>query len=137
MKNGFYFLSVFLSLVTVFFSGCQMPVSRDFSKLPAEDIDVLTVFASDIAILKDRDLLPGSKEKYEAAKRLADGVDFSFIRNVRTLDQIFGAWDAQIAVMSTTSQTIVFHYAFENKSVHFNFSRTKNLVTFSEVIVTP
>ena len=73
MKNGFYFLSVFLSLVTVFFSGCRMPVSRDFSKLPAEDIDVLTVFASDIAILKDRDLLPGSKEKYEAAKRLADG----------------------------------------------------------------
>ena len=135
-KSNTILLSSVLCAVMLL-TGCQMPIAKEFKKMPAEDIDVLTLFAADIAVLKNKDLPPGSKEKYEAAKHLADNVDFTFARNVRTLDQIFGAWDAQIAVMSTTAQTIVFHYSYQDKSVHFNFSRSKNLITFAEVIISP
>ncbi len=134
-RKSFFFLAA-IFCATVILSGCQMPIAREFKKIPAEDIDVLTLYAADIAVLKDKSLSPGSLEKYTAAKHLAENVDFTFARNVRTLDQIFGAWDAQIAVMSTTAQTIVFHYSYKDKSVHFNFSRSKNLITLAEVSIT-
>ena len=135
MRIGGFFLAAVLSAAGLALSGCRAPVEHKFSKLPAEDIDVLTVFADDIAVLKNPEYSPGGLEKYTAARHIAEGVDFTFARNVSTLDNIFGARDAQIAVMSTTSQIIVFHYEYEGKVVQFNFSRSKNLITQSAVIL--
>ena len=135
MKIGGFILAAAVFAAGMAASGCRAPVEHKFSKLPAEDIDVMTVFADDIAVLKNPEYSPGGLEKYTAARHIADGVDFSFARNVSTLDNIFGARDARIAVMSTTSQIISFHYEYEGKVVQFNFSRSKNLITQSAVIV--
>ncbi len=111
-------------------AGCVWQEER----LPSEDIDVLTKFAPEIAILKNRQYSAGSKEKYEAAERLAAGVDFSFTRNVLTLEDIFDPRDATRLPVRLNEEFIIFSYSYGNKVLNFNFARTNNAVTNSEVV---
>ncbi len=126
-KIGMALAAMLLLAVT----GCGL--FSETKKIPSEDIDVLIVFASEIATLHDTSLPPGSKEKFEAAKRLLEGVDFSYTRNVRTLDNIFGASDVKIATVDTTSEYLIFQYTYGGSRVMFSFARTNNAVTASEV----
>lgn len=111
-------------------SGCASQKPR---KLISEDIEVLTVFAPEIRVLQDPNLRTNSKEKYEAAKRLAEGVDFTLTRSVETLEQIFLVRDALTTRSIEYGDEIAFYYNYQHNYVRFRFWRTKNVITESEV----
>ncbi|MBR2357724.1 MAG: hypothetical protein IKA65_06855 [Lentisphaeria bacterium] len=119
-----------LAAATLLLSGCA---GNEKKKMLSEDIEVLTVFANEISVLKNPRLLTTSKEKYLAAKRLAEGVDFSLTRSVETLEQIFLVKDALTTRSIEYGDEIAFYYRYQDKYVRFRFWRTKNAVSDSEV----
>ena len=110
-------------------SGC----ASQPDKMLSEDIEILEVFAPEIKVLKDPALRTNSQEKYLAAKRLAEGVDFSLTRSVETLEQIFLPADALTTTSIEFGDEIAFYYQYQNHYVRFRFWRTKNAITDSEV----
>ncbi len=102
-------------------------------KMLSEDIETLTVFGPEIAVLKDRRYPTNSREKYEAAKRLAEGVDFSLTRSVETLEQMFSPADALQSRSVEYGDEIAFYYNYQDHFVRLRFWRSKNAVTDSEV----
>ena len=111
-------------------AGCAAP-----KKMLSEDIEVLEVFAPEIKVLKNPHLRAASLEKYLAAKRIAEGVDFSLTRSVETLEQIFLPADALTSRNIEFGDEIAFYYPYKDHYVRFRFWRTKNAVTDSEVRV--
>ncbi len=103
------------------------------TKIPSEDIDVLKIYRPEIAVLHSS-LPPNSKEKYEAAKVLADNVDFSFTRSVQTLDEIFSAVDARVDVPNAADQMLMFYYQYRDHSIRFCFYRYGDTITKVEII---
>lgn len=101
-------------------------------KLPAGDIDIYTRFGSEIATLQSTALRPDSKLKYEAALTLYKNVDFSFVRDLKTLEKIFGATDAHLGTRHFEQQTIIYLYRYQNKRVRFVFTRYHDSVIASE-----
>ena len=65
-------------------------------KLPAGDIDIYVKYKDEIATLHSSKLRADSKRKYEAALTLYKNVDFSFVRELSTLEKIFSARDAHL-----------------------------------------
>ena len=112
-------------------SGCAS--SNQVRKMLSEDIEVLEVFAPEIRILQNPKYRTNSQEKYLAAKKLAEGVDFSLTRSVETLEQIFLPADALITRSVEYGDEIAFYYNYQNNYVRFRFWRTKNVITESEV----
>ncbi len=121
--------AVLAAAVVIGLAGC---ISSP-KKMLSEDIEVLEVFASEIKVLKNPNLRASSLEKYQAAKRLAEGVDFSLTRSVETLEQIFLPADALIGTNIEFGDEIAFYYPYKDHYVRFRFWRTKNAVTDSEV----
>lgn len=122
----------FMLLVAAFgimLSGCVSQVD----KMLSEDIEILEVFAPEIRVLMDPRLPTNSQEKYLAAKKLAEGVDFSLTRSVETLEKIFLVRDALITRSVEYGDEIAFYYNYQNHYVRFRFWRTKNVITESEV----
>jgi hypothetical protein len=128
MKKHLLHLLALFSLL--FAAGCTTP---DVEKLPSEDIEVLTRFKNEIAVLHS-DLPPNSAEKYRAAKTLAANVDFSFTRQVSTLDQLFSSVDARVDKPRSINHMITFYYQHGDRSIRFVFYRYNNYVTSSEII---
>ena len=124
------FLSAVCVLILAALSGCT---SSKPKKMLSEDIEVLTMFAPEINVLKDPRYRTNSREKYEAAKKLAEGVDFSLTRSVETLEQLFLPQDALTTHSVEYGDEIAFYYNYQNNYVRFRFWRTKNAVTESEV----
>ena len=125
-----FLLAAFCVFMLAVLCGCA---SSRPKKMISEDIDVLTVFAPEIKVLQDPSLRTNSKEKYEAAKRLAEGVDFTLTRSVETLEQIFLVRDALTTRSIEYGDEIAFYYNYQNNYVRFRFWRTKNVITESEV----
>ena len=124
------FFILIAAVLTAVLAGC---INQGPQKMLSEDIEVLTVFAPEIKVLKNRALRTNSQEKYLAAKRLAEGVDFSLTRTLDTLEQIFDPADALITKSVEYGDEIAFYYNYQNNYVRFRFWRTKNVVTDSEV----
>ena len=123
-----------LSLVcAVLIAGVTGCASSKPKKMLSEDIEVLTVFAPEISVLQDPRYRTNSREKYEAAKRLAEGVDFSLTRSVETLEQIFLVRDALTTRSIEYGDEIAFYYNYQDHFVRFRFWHTKNAITESEV----
>ena len=122
------FLTWGVLCAVLFAAGCVT------EKLPVEDILVLERYKNEIATLKSPKIPPNSKEKYEAARTLLDNVDFSFIRSVQTLDDIFSSVDAKVDRPNSMSQTLIFYYQYQNKSIRFLFFRYGDVVTRVEII---
>ena len=123
------FQKTLLLLAGVMLTGC---VSQP-DKMLSEDIEMLQVFAPEIRVLMDPRLTTNSQEKYLAAKKLAEGVDFSLTRSVETLEKIFLVRDALITRSVEYGDEIAFYYNYQNHYVRFRFWRTKNVITESEV----
>ena len=103
-------------LVTLVFAGCAT------EKIPVED-------PKEIAVLRDPMLTSNSEEKFKAAEFIADNVDFSYTRNVATLDKLFLASEA-----ATNGVEIVFQYAYQDRIIQFRFRRYDNIILFAEVV---
>ncbi|MCP3965158.1 MAG: hypothetical protein GY750_16760 [Lentisphaerae bacterium] len=111
-----------------FATGCAT------AKLPAGDIDTYTKYARQISILHDKQLRSNTQEKYEAALTIAKGIDFSYCREVKTLDKIFGGkHDAKLGDYVNNMQVIIFYYQYKAKSIRFVFQRYKNAIIKSEI----
>lgn len=116
----------FLPLLTaVLLAGCAT------EKIPVEDPKALEVCAAQIKVLRDPYLAANSEEKHLAAKSLAEHLDFSFIRNVQTLDKIFLAKDAHI---SATRREVVFSYPYRDKDIQFRFVCAENTVLYADIV---
>ena len=124
-------LAIFAAAVSAGLAGCMSAPE----KMLSEDIEVLEVFAPEIKVLKNPNLRTSSLEKYQAAKRLAEGVDFSLTRSVETLEQIFLPADALTSHSIEYGDEIAFYYPYKDHFVRFRFWRTKNAITDSEVRV--
>ena len=120
---------LFYFLVTLLFVGCA---STQSGKLPAGDIDIPKRYASEIATLHNTSLRANSKPKYEAALTLYKNIDFSFVRDVETLNKLFGATDAHFGKKSYEKQNIIFLYRYKAKSVRFVFTRYNNTIISAE-----
>ncbi len=103
------------------------------TKLPSEDLEVLTKYASEIAVLKSN-LPTNSSEKYDAVKKLMRHVDFSFTREVQTLDKIFNARDARVDRPGAIDHMIMFYFQKGNRSVRLCFYRYGDIVNKVEII---
>ncbi|MFA6716761.1 MAG: hypothetical protein WC082_04010 [Victivallales bacterium] len=110
-------------------SGCSVLPKE---KLPAGDIDIYKLYASEIDILHNQSLRTDSKEKYEAAMTLYNNIDFSFVREVSTLEKIFGARDAHLGHRDHEKQNIIYVYRYKGKRVRFVFLRFNHAVVHSE-----
>lgn len=112
--------------VIIALTGCTTQL------VPAEDPMVVTMFANEVRILQDPYLPSNSKEKYEAAKSLTEKVDFTYIRNIKTLETIFSPADA---IRNPNGTEVAFYYPYRENSVRFRFFRYGNTVIKVEVTV--
>ena len=101
-------------------------------KLPAGDIDIYVKYKDEIATLHSSKLRADSKRKYEAALTLYKNVDFSFVRELSTLEKIFSARDAHLGKKNFEKQTIIYVYRYKDKRVRFVFLRYNNAIIHSE-----
>jgi hypothetical protein len=118
-----------ISSTIILFSGCA---TSNSDKLPAGDIDIYKIYSGEIATLQNTTLSPNSELKYEAALTLYKNVDFSFVRELPTLEKIFGTRDVHLGKVNYEKQTIIYLYRYKNKRVRFVFMRYNNTVIHSE-----
>ena len=102
-------------------------------KLPAEDLEVPQFYGSLISVLQDPKLPPNSREKYEAAKVLADKVDFTLLRELNTMNAIFYHGDALIDTPDQPDRSIAFYYPCDGHYVRFIFHTYKTWVLRAKV----
>jgi len=114
----------FLAAVAVFvIAGCAST-----EKMPSEDIEVPVLYADLIQVLKNPELPPNSREKYEAAKAINQKVDFYLTRETKTLNDIFFHGDAIIDTPNRRDRTITFNYQYGDKYIRFSFFADMNFV---------
>ena len=112
-------LLIILSLV---FSGCAT------KPLPSEDIEAPKLYARWINVLKDPELKPNSKEKYEAVRQLIKRVDFSFTRETKTINEFFAPQDAIIDLPQAVDRRITFNYQYRDNYVRLTFFTYREFV---------
>ncbi|MFA6101061.1 MAG: hypothetical protein WCV67_04610 [Victivallaceae bacterium] len=110
-------------LLTVMLIACGLLLAAGGckTKLPAGDVDIARNFAPEIATLKDPNLSTSSLDKYNAACIIAENVDFSYLRDTTSMENIFGQKDATIGTFEGNDY-ILYTYKFKDKSVQFRFS---------------
>lgn len=119
------------AVALLFVTGCSL-VQQE-KKLPSEDIEIFKFHPHLISILKNPNLPPNGKEKYEAAREIIRKVDFSFTRESKTLNEIFFHGDAIIDSPNTPDRTISFNYQYGDHYVRFRFFMYRNFVLRTEV----
>ncbi|MBP5530910.1 MAG: hypothetical protein J6Y54_02625 [Lentisphaeria bacterium] len=124
------FASLAALLVLVPSFGCASE-----EKLPAEDLEVMQFYDQEIKTLQNPKLPPNSREKYEAAKVLAEKVDFTLLRELNTMNAIFYHGDAMIDTPDQPDRSIAFYYPFEGHYVRFIFHTYKTWVLRAQVDV--
>lgn len=112
---------ILLSVAMFACCGLLLAVTGCRTKLPAGDVDIIRLFAPEVAVLKDPKLSPNSLDKYNAACVIAQNVDFSYLRDIPSMVAIFGTQDATQGSFEGNS-FIVYTYKFKNKSIQFRFS---------------
>ena len=117
-----------MSFLILFASGC---VTDD--RLPSEDIEVLEKHADLIRILKNPQISPNSKEKYEAAVELTRRVDLTYTRETATVDKLFYHRDAQVDGIDTDTAVFTFTYRYGNEYIRFRFFTCRMFVTRVEI----
>ncbi len=120
-------IPAFSALALLFICGCAV------TRLPSEDIEVLSKYADIVSVLKSPDLRPNSREKYEAAKKLVKYVDLHFTRETSTVDKLFFHRDAAVDNPGGDDPTFTFTYLWENKMVRIRFFTFRMFVTRVEI----
>lgn len=113
MKN--LFKLVFAGVAALILAGCSTV------KMPSEDIEVPEKFADIISVLRNPNLSPGSKEKYEAACELNKKVDLYFTRETITVNKLFYHRDVKVKYLGEKRPVYIFEYSYGNKSITFRF----------------
>ncbi len=114
--------------LAVFVGGCN----TEPKKIPCNDVDVPKRFEREIYVLKSSTLTSESEAKFKAARRLYQGVDFSFARDTKTLVDIFGTANAHKG-RTEDSDIIIFQYNWQKEYIRFAFMGSGTVITSSEV----
>ncbi len=128
MKFSFFRFASFLpAAAIVLFSGCAT------DKLPSEDIEIFTRHKAIIDVLKSDRFSANSKEKYEAAKQLIKLVDFSYTRELKTVNDIFNYRDMLVDNQRRDSPVYTFNYRYGDKYVRIRFFSHRMFVVRTEI----
>ena len=103
------------------------------TKLPSEDIEVLSEYSDIIRVLRDPKLTPNSKEKYEAACKLVDKVDLYFTRETGTVNKLFYYRDAYVDKANSDTPVFTFSYTWRGNLLRIRFFTYKMFVTRVEI----
>lgn len=124
-------LKILLLLIAavLFVPGCE---SIKVKKIPCNDIDVLTRFKHEIAILQADVNSVGQERKFRAARVLYQNVDFTFARDTALLMEIFGLKDVRRAKV-LDNDTLIFQYTWNNQYIRFAFMGINDVITHAEV----
>lgn len=112
-----------LICLSVILSGCQS------AKLPAGDVEVLRKYQAEIAILRDPKIKANTKVKFEAAKTIFHNVDFSYARNYKELEQIFGNSDVVGKTRYGGKKSLVYTYSWEDEVIEGDFFFSGQFIT--------
>ena len=126
MRKAFAVFAAFAAIITL--AGCAG--LGNTPRINCEDVRIFELYADEINTLRNPLLQVNSQEKYNAAIALNKKVDFSFARNVRTLDEIFNSRDAVI-----DGDTIKFRYMYRENTIEFRFIRHGNVILNASVIL--
>ena len=96
-------------------------------------MDDISVMARSFSTMEGIQYYSNSKEKYEAAKVLADKVDFTLLRELNTMNLIFYHGDALIDTPNEPDRSIAFYYPYEGHYVRFIFHTYKTWVLRAKV----
>lgn len=110
-------------LLTVMTIACGLLLAAGGckTKLPAGDVDIPRNFAPEIAVLKDPNISTSSLDKYNAACVIAENVDFSYLRDIASMEAIFSQKDAAVGTFEG-NDFVIYTYKYMNKSIQFRFS---------------
>ena len=117
-----------LAFLVFFLAGCEA------ERLPSEDIEAPKLNARLIRILKDPDIRPNSREKYEAMKELMKKVDFSFTRETRTINEFLAPQDAIIDFPEAIDRRISFNYQYLDRYIRLTFFTYRNFVVRVDIV---
>jgi hypothetical protein len=104
-------------------SGCTT------TKLPAGDIEVLQKYKTEIDILRNPKIRANTEIKYDAAKVIFANVDFSYARDYKELEQIFGFSDVVGKTLYGGKKSLVFKYSWKDRVIEGNFFFTGHSIT--------
>ncbi len=116
------FLSAMLCAAAVLIAGCAA------ERLPAEDLEVPEVCYNEILILRNPDIPPNSKAKYDAIKAMMKKVDFTFVREGKTLNELLYHGDAFVDHPGEHERTVTFYYQHEKHYVRLVFYFYDNFI---------
>jgi len=105
-----------LTVFALFFSGCA---SNEV--LASEDIEVPILYKDLIDVLKDPNVRPNSKEKFEAINELIKHVDFTLTRETKTLDDLLSYRDAIMEDLGNGNRTLTFNYQYGDHYTRLRF----------------
>ena len=108
-------------------SGCAT------QKLPSEDIEIFTKHRDLISVLKSDRFSADSKEKYEAAKELVKHIDFSFTRELKTVNEIFNYRDMLVDNQRRDNPIYTFNYRYGDRFVRIRFFSHRMFVVRTEI----
>ena len=117
-------------LLLAFFCGCG---TFGDNRLPSEDIEAPELNRELIEVLKNPNLPPNSKEKFDAAMKLIRRVDFSYTRETKTVDTYFYHRDAVLDDVNSVKPVFTFFYSYGDKSLRISFFTYKMFVVRVEV----
>ena len=125
--NRFSRLLALLFAALLLSSGCAT------QKLPSEDIEIFTKHRDLISVLKSDRFSADSKEKYEAAKELVKHIDFSFTRELKTVNEIFNYRDMLVDNQRRDNPIYTFNYRYGDRFVRIRFFSHRMFVVRTEI----
>ena len=125
--NRFSRLLALLFTALLLSSGCAT------QKLPSEDIEIFTKHRDIISVLKSDRFSADSKEKYEAAKELVKHIDFSFTRELKTVNEIFNYRDMLVDNQRRDNPIYTFNYRYGDRFVRIRFFSHRMFVVRTEI----
>lgn len=115
---------LFSSLAVALFA-----VSCSTAKLPASDNEALTKYEREIACVKSPDI--SAEKKYNAAEKLFEKLDFTFIRDINSLHAVLGKGSL---AASFDGDRIQYVYSYGNKSITAIFWHQGNNIVRSNIL---
>ena len=124
------FFSFFAAAAVFVSAGCASWFSDEL--MPGSDIEVVSRFKDEIAVLKNRAIKDNSLEKYEAAQTIIDNVDLTQIYEVGQVERIFGKYH-KVGRGLYGGYYVVYRYSYGNQNIEINFWYQGDIVVKSKI----
>ena len=124
--------SFIAAAAVIFSSGCAGWFSDKL--IPGADIEVVSRYKDEIAVLQNRAIKDNSLKKFEAAQTIIDNVDLSQIYELEQVERIFGKCHS-IGRGLYGGYYMVYKYSYGDRYIEINFWVQNNIIVNSRVKV--